>query len=121
MPFVAAGGEYKFYGRFVNHAEHEEQSGIAKYGLPPPDGEKKIAAFIGGGLVFGAGPADAKKIVKKIRAADTEHFGAAPRKTVRRFRHFKAKGRAYRRGVRGNFRHAGGRDVLPPVRNQLIF
>jgi exodeoxyribonuclease V alpha subunit len=66
MPFVAVGGEYKFFGRFVTHAKHGEQFEIAKYELLPPDNEEKIAAFIGGGLIFGVGPATAKKIVRKF-------------------------------------------------------
>jgi ATP-dependent exoDNAse (exonuclease V) alpha subunit len=45
MPFVAVGGEYKFYGRFVNHAKHGEQFEIAKYELLPPDNEQKISAM----------------------------------------------------------------------------
>jgi exodeoxyribonuclease V alpha subunit len=66
MPFAAAGGEYRFFGRFVNHAKHGEQFEIAKYELLPPDDEQKIAAFIGGGLIPGVGPATAQKIVKKF-------------------------------------------------------
>jgi hypothetical protein len=42
MPFTAAGGEYKFYGRFVTHAKHGRQFEIAKYELLPPDNEQKI-------------------------------------------------------------------------------
>jgi exodeoxyribonuclease V alpha subunit len=66
MPFVAVGGEYRFFGRFVNHAKHGEQFEIAQYELLPPDNEQKIAAFIGGGLIFGGGPVTARKIVKKF-------------------------------------------------------
>ena len=46
MPFVAAGGEYKFFGRVITHAKHWEQFEIAKYELLPPDNEQKIIAFI---------------------------------------------------------------------------
>jgi exodeoxyribonuclease V alpha subunit len=66
MPFAAVGGEYRFYGHFVTHAKHGRQFEIEKYELLPPDSEEKIAAFIGGGLIFGVGPATAKKIVKKF-------------------------------------------------------
>jgi exodeoxyribonuclease V alpha subunit len=66
MPFAAVGGEYKFYGRMVTHAKHGEQFEIIKYELLPPNNEEKIAAFIGGGLIPGVGPATAKKIVKKF-------------------------------------------------------
>jgi exodeoxyribonuclease V alpha subunit len=80
MPFVAAGGEYKFYGRFVTHARHGEQFEIAKYELLPPDNEQKIAAFIGGGLIFGVGPATAKKIVKKFGRDTLDILASAPEK-----------------------------------------
>jgi ATP-dependent exoDNAse (exonuclease V) alpha subunit len=80
MPFVAAGGEYKFFGRFVNHAKHGEQFEIAKYEILPPDDEQKIAAFIGGGLIFGVGPATAKKIVKKFGRETLNVLASAPEK-----------------------------------------
>jgi exodeoxyribonuclease V alpha subunit len=80
MPFVAVGGEYKFYGRFINHAKHGEQFEIAKYELLPPDNEQKIAAFIGGGLIFGVGPATAKKIVRKFGQETLNILSSAPEK-----------------------------------------
>ena len=80
MPFVAVGGEYKFYGRFVTHAKHGEQFEIAKYELLPPDNDEKIAAFIGGGLIFGVGPATAKKIVKKFGRETLDILANCPEK-----------------------------------------
>jgi exodeoxyribonuclease V alpha subunit len=85
MPFAAVGGEYKFFGRFVNHAKHGEQFEIAKYELLPPDSEQKIAAFIGGGLISGVGAATAKKIVKKFGRGTLDILANCPEKlsTVR--------------------------------------
>jgi exodeoxyribonuclease V alpha subunit len=80
MPFVTVGGEYKFFGRFVTHAKHGEQFEIAKYELLPPDDEQKIAAFIGGGLISGVGPATAKKIVKKFGRETLDILSTAPEK-----------------------------------------
>jgi len=80
MPFVAVGGEYKFYGRFITHAKHGEQFEIAKYELLPPDNEQKIVAFIGGGLIFGVGPVTAKKIVKKFGRETLNILATAPEK-----------------------------------------
>jgi ATP-dependent exoDNAse (exonuclease V) alpha subunit len=50
----------------VIHAKHGEQFEIAKYESPPSGSEEKIAAFIGGGLIFGGGPSAAKKIARKF-------------------------------------------------------
>jgi exodeoxyribonuclease V alpha subunit len=80
MPFVAVGGEYKFFGRFVNNAKHGEQFEIAKYELLPPDNESKIAAFIGGGLLYGVGPVTAKKIVKKFGQETLNILANSPEK-----------------------------------------
>ncbi|GHU07924.1 hypothetical protein FACS1894151_03000 [Spirochaetia bacterium] len=80
MPFVAVGGEYKFFGRLINHAKHGEQFEISKYELLPPDNEQKIVAFIGGGLIFGVGPATARKIVKKFGRETLKIMGNNPEK-----------------------------------------
>jgi hypothetical protein len=80
MPFVAVGGEYKFFGRFVNHAKHGEQFEIAKYEILPPDSESKIAAFIGGGLIYGVGPVTAKKIVRKFGKNTLDIMANSPEK-----------------------------------------
>ncbi|GHV67091.1 hypothetical protein AGMMS49928_03340 [Spirochaetia bacterium] len=80
MPFVAVGGEYRFFGRFINHAKHGEQFEIAKYELLPPDNEEKIIAFIGGGLIFGVGPATAKKIVRKFGRETLNILASTPEK-----------------------------------------
>jgi hypothetical protein len=61
-PFVAVGCEHAFFGRFATHARHGERFEIAKYEFPPPDNEQKTAAFIRGGLIFGAEPATAQKL-----------------------------------------------------------
>jgi exodeoxyribonuclease V alpha subunit len=78
MPFVAVGGEYKFFGRFTSHARHGEQFEISKYELLPPDNESKIIAFIGGGLIYGVGPITAKKIVKKFGRNTLDIMANAP-------------------------------------------
>jgi hypothetical protein len=61
-PFVAAGGEHAFFGRFAPHAKRGSQFEIAKYGFPPSDNKQETAAFIGGGLIFGVEPATAQKL-----------------------------------------------------------
>jgi len=80
MPFAAVGGEYKFHGRYITNAKYGEQFEIEKYEILPPDDEGKIAAFIGGGLIFGVGPATAKKIVKKFGRATLEVLANTPEK-----------------------------------------
>jgi exodeoxyribonuclease V alpha subunit len=55
-----------------------EVVGIVKYELLPPDNDEKIAAFIGGGLIFGVGPATAKKIVKKFGAQTLNILADSP-------------------------------------------
>lgn len=80
MPFAAVGGEYKFYGRYITNAKYGEQFEIAKYELLPPDNEEKIAAFIGGGLIFGVGPATAKKIVRKFGRETLNILADSPEK-----------------------------------------
>ncbi|MDR1917405.1 MAG: AAA family ATPase [Christensenellaceae bacterium] len=80
MPFVAVGGEYKFFGRYVTHAKHGEQFEIAKYELLPPDNDSKIIAFIGGGLIYGVGPVTAKRIVKKFGKGTLDIMANSPEK-----------------------------------------
>jgi len=65
--YTTIGQELAMSGEWVNNAKYGKQFKVGSYEVLPPNTPKKIAQFLGSGLIYGVGPATADKIVK--------HFG----------------------------------------------